>query len=111
MHTLRHLTIFQLLSHMMLIQRLSKDLESAVALHSLVLKSPKPVVRLNKFGDFGYEFMVRGYVSSAHTLDIFDIASDVRIALVQKLQKQGIKLAVAFVSMPVSDLGKKNEIE
>ncbi len=90
---------------------IKKILESAVALHSLVLKSPKPVVRLNKFGDFGYEFMVRGYVSSAHTLDIFDIASDVRIALVQKLKEQGIKLAAALVLMPGADASKKSDAE
>ena len=32
-----------------------------------VLKMPQPIVRLDKFSDKGYEFMVRGFLSSGNT--------------------------------------------
>jgi small-conductance mechanosensitive channel len=59
-----------------------------------ILKSPRPIIRLENFGDNGYEFMLRGFLSSNKTLDIWDIASNVRLSLVQALQKNGIFLAV-----------------
>jgi small-conductance mechanosensitive channel len=90
---------------------IKKILETAVLLHPLVLKTPKPVIRLNNLGDFGYGFIVRGYISGMHTRDMFDIASDVRILLVQKLQEQGIKLSSALITLPETDLGKKNDTQ
>lgn len=59
-----------------------------------ILKSPRPIIRLENFGENGYEFLLRGFLSSNKTLDIWDIASNVRLALVQTLQKNGISLAV-----------------
>ena len=59
-----------------------------------ILKSPRPIIRLENFGENGYEFLLRGFLSSNKTLDIWDIASNVRLALVQALQKNGISLAV-----------------
>lgn len=59
-----------------------------------ILKSPKPIIRLDNFGENGYEFMLRGFLSSNKTLDIWDIASEVRFALVEALQKNNIAIAV-----------------
>lgn len=59
-----------------------------------LLKSPKPIIRLENFGDNGYEFLLRGFLSSNKTLEIWDIASNVRFALVQALQKEGINIAI-----------------
>ncbi|HEV2600869.1 MAG TPA: mechanosensitive ion channel domain-containing protein [Candidatus Babeliales bacterium] len=59
-----------------------------------ILKSPKPVVRLDNFTQNGFEFMVRGYINSNYTLDQWDIASDVRLAIVQVLRQHGITIAV-----------------
>lgn len=58
-----------------------------------VLKVPQPFVRLQDFGDKGYVFMVRGFLSSGNTLRQWDIASNVRVALVLKLAKFGISIA------------------
>lgn len=58
-----------------------------------VLKVPQPVVRLQEFGDKGYVFMMRGFVSSGNTLRQWDIASNIRFALVEKLEKSGITIA------------------
>ena len=52
----------------------------------------------------GYMFMVRGYVSSAYTLDQWDIASDVRILIVQKMRAHNIELAVPIVQVDKSKL-------
>jgi len=59
-----------------------------------VLKNPKPIVRLDNFDENGYRFMVRGYLSSNYTHDQWDIASDIRLAMVKKLQENGIKVAL-----------------
>jgi small-conductance mechanosensitive channel len=58
-----------------------------------VLKVPQPFVRLQDFGDKGYVFMVRGFLSSGNTLRQWDIASNIRFALVLKLAKSGISIA------------------
>jgi len=58
-----------------------------------LLKSPKPIIRLENFGDNGYEFLLRGFLSSNKTLEIWDVASTVRLTLVIALQKEGINIA------------------
>lgn len=59
-----------------------------------VLKSPKPVVRFEAFNDFGFTFLIRGFLSSNYTLEQFDIASDVRIEAVRILRAHNIEIAV-----------------
>jgi len=43
-------------------------LHAAVEDHPNVLKNPRTIVRLMNFSEYGYEFMVRCFVSSAYTL-------------------------------------------
>ena len=59
-----------------------------------VLKSPAPVIRLEEFGEYGFKFMIRGFVTDNNILNKWDIASDVRFSIVAALRKQGIKIAV-----------------
>lgn len=78
----------------------------------VILKNPRPVVRLDNFSDLGYVFLVRGFLSSNHTLDMWDIASDIRFAIVKRLRENGIEIAYP-VRVVVSNSGtidrKKNE--
>jgi len=62
--------------------------------HALVLKSPKPIVRLDRFGEYGYKFLIRGFVSSTNALEIWHIAGDIRIAIISKLHEENISIAV-----------------
>ena len=76
-------------------------LESVVEVvesHSKVLKNPKPIIRLDDFGEYGYKFMVRGYLSDIYTLDQWEIASDIRIAIVQRLKEEGISIAIPVLA-------------
>ena len=75
--------------------------------HPNILKSPKPVIRLEGFGEYGYEFIIRGFVSSHYTLDMWDIASDVRIGVVQALKDNNIKIAVPVRLMKTTELESK----
>lgn len=59
-----------------------------------VLKNPKPVVRLHEFGPNGYEFLLRGFISSNYTLDQWDIASDIRLQIVKLFRQHGIEFAL-----------------
>lgn len=68
-------------------------LATAVASHQNVLRNPKPLIRLEEFGEYGYIFLVRGFISSAYTMDMWDIASDVRLAMVKLLRENNIEIA------------------
>ncbi len=71
-------------------------LYQAVASHPQVLRNPKPIVRLEKFETQGYRFMVRGFISSVYTLEMWNIASDVRMNIARSLQSKNIRLALPF---------------
>ncbi|MBP9764748.1 mechanosensitive ion channel [Candidatus Babeliales bacterium] len=68
-----------------------------------VLKVPQPFVRLQDFDDKGYVFLVRGFLSSGNTLRQWDIASNVRFALVEKLQEAGITIAGPSIRIVLKD--------
>ncbi len=70
----------------------------------VILKNPRPVVRLENFSDLGYLFLVRGYISSNHTLDMWDIASDIRFSIVKRLREHDIEIAYP-VRIVVSNSG------
>lgn len=58
-----------------------------------VLKSPKPIIRLDEFSENGFFFMVRGYISTINIINKWQIASDVRFAIVKELNANGIRVA------------------
>lgn len=62
--------------------------------NQFVLKHPKPIVRLDEFAEYGFVFMVRGFLSSNYTLDQWDIASQVRFEIVRILRENNVSLAV-----------------
>jgi small-conductance mechanosensitive channel len=59
-----------------------------------ILKNPKPIVRLEEFGVHGYEYIMRGYISSNYTLDQWEIASAIRLATIKSLREHAIDIAV-----------------
>lgn len=61
--------------------------------NKVILKSPAPTVRLSRFAENGLEFTVRAFVSSVQVLNQWEIASEIRFALVSKLSQAGIELA------------------
>lgn len=72
-----------------------------VSEHQRILKSPAPIIRLVDIAPNGYNFLVRGFLSSTYTLDQWDIAGDIRVAIILRLRQEGIALA-----MPVVQVGK-----
>ncbi|HEV2916499.1 MAG TPA: mechanosensitive ion channel domain-containing protein [Candidatus Babeliales bacterium] len=90
--------------------RVKELLMQIVHEHPQVLRNPKAIVRLDDLGNRGFVFMVRGYLSSAYTLDQWDIASDVRIAIVQKFRELDIKLALPIMQIIPQELSEKNNI-
>jgi small-conductance mechanosensitive channel len=77
-------------------QMVKELLSKAIEMHPNVLRNPKPVVRLLRFAEYGYVFMLRGFVSSAFTLDIWDIESDVRLNAIKMLREHNVKIAFPF---------------
>lgn len=74
--------------------RVRQVLYSVVESYPNILKNPKPWVRLDNFGEFGYEFMVRGFISSVYTLEKWEIASNIRINIIKKFEEEDIKIAL-----------------
>lgn len=59
-----------------------------------ILKTPKPIIRLHEFSEYGFTFLIRGFISSANVLMQWDIASDVRLAIVEEIRNHDIEIAV-----------------
>lgn len=77
-----------------------------------ILKSPAPVIRLNEFGESGYVFMIRGFLSSINVLNQWDIASDIRLEVVSQLRKAGVIMAPPVrLMMNHSDLRKMYNLD
>ena len=70
-----------------------KILFHVLAQHPDVLKVPESIVRLEDFGDKGYVFLVRGFLSFSNTLNQWEIMSDVRFKIVAALKEKGITVA------------------
>lgn len=60
--------------------------------HKLVLRMPPAVVRCENFEESGVLFFVRAFISTRRVRDQWDIASDIRIALLVELKNRGIKV-------------------
>jgi small-conductance mechanosensitive channel len=69
-------------------------LHAAIEEHPNVLKNPRSIVRLTNFSECGYEFMVRCFVSSAYTLEMWDIGSDIRLLIVKAFRENSIEFAI-----------------
>jgi len=71
-----------------------------------ILNTPAPVIRLEEFTANGFTFLVRGFISSEKTLEQWEIASNVRFAIVKTLRSNGIDL-----SFPVQIVHLKKDDE
>jgi len=69
--------------------------------HPAILRNPAPIVWMTGMTENGYTFMVRGFVSSDRIMDKWDVESQLRLALVKKLQSEHIPLAcpIRIISM------------
>jgi small-conductance mechanosensitive channel len=74
-------------------QRVKAICVEVLSLNPYILKSPAPVVRLYRFGAYGFVFQIRGFLSSSYTLDMWEIASDVRLAIAVALRKNNITMS------------------
>jgi len=84
-------------------------LRQVVDENQFALKNPKPVIRLDDFGDYGYVFMIRGFLSSNYTLDQWNIASDIRLQIVKTCDKEGVKLALPIRVTVTKDAQRRAE--
>lgn len=75
-------------------QQVKEIIYQATDSHQNILKNPRPVVQLWEFTDLGYKFMIRAFVSSAHTLEKWEIASDIRLLTAKALREHNIEFAV-----------------
>lgn len=57
-----------------------------------VLKNPRPIIRLDDFGEQGFVFLVRPFISVDNVPQRLDIASDLRFGFVKVLRERGIEV-------------------
>lgn len=69
-------------------------LYQVVSSHPQILRNPKPIIRLDAFEELGYRFMVRGFISSVYTLEMWNIASDVRLGIMRALRANNMRIAL-----------------
>jgi len=79
--------------------RVKELLMQVVQSHPNILRSPQPIIRLELFGEFGFRFMVRGFLSSVYVLEQWDIESDIRLAIAKLLRDNNIHIAIRAVGM------------
>lgn len=90
---------------------LIKDLLLKVAdAHPKVLKNPKVIIRLHDFQEYGYQFMVRAYVSSNFTLEMHDISSEIRLSIAKALHENNIHIAVPVRQIIPADRVKEGSM-
>lgn len=82
-----------------------------VETHPKVLKNPRSIIRLHDFQEYGYQFMVRAYVSSNFTLEMHDIASDIRLLISKSLHENNIHIAVPVRQLLPADRAKENNAQ
>ncbi len=75
-------------------EKIRELLYTIVESYPNILKNPKPWIRLDDFDEFGFQFMVRGFISSVYTLEKWEIASSIRINIAKVFKEKGIRFAV-----------------
>ena len=75
-------------------EQVKEILLSVVEAHPNVLKNPRPIVRLDQFGEYGFIFLIRGFLSSVYTLEQWNTASDIRFAVIKELRANNISVAL-----------------
>lgn len=75
-------------------EKIRELLYTIVESYPNILKNPKPWIRLDNFDEFGFQFMVRGFISSVYTLEKWEIASSIRINIAKVFKEKGIRFAV-----------------
>ncbi len=60
--------------------------------HNEILKVPAPVIRCDEFQESGILFYVRGYFTGRKVREMWNICSDVRVALLEEFKKEGITI-------------------
>ncbi|HLJ31685.1 MAG TPA: mechanosensitive ion channel domain-containing protein, partial [Candidatus Babeliales bacterium] len=75
-------------------QKVKALLHAAIEEHPNVLKNPRSIVRLSNFTEYGFEFMVRCFISSAYTLEMWDIGSDIRVLIAKAFKDNNIDFAI-----------------
>lgn len=67
--------------------------------NGLILKSPVPVVRIESFAVNGYDVRIRGFLSTIHVLNQWEVRSDIRRAILKEFKARDIKLASPIQSI------------
>ena len=67
-----------------------KIMLEVIGKHSAILKVPSIVIRLEDFSEDGLKFFARAFISSRRVRDQWDIASDLRFALLKEFAENDI---------------------
>lgn len=66
---------------------------------SLILKNPAPIIWCKNFNSSGYEFLVRGFIPLEIATEQWEVASQLRIAIIKKFKQE--KISISFPSSKI----------
>ena len=67
-----------------------------VAGHPTILRVPSPIIRLNEITDVGQEYTLRGFISARRVREMWDVSSDIRIAIIKTFKEKDIHISCVY---------------
>ncbi len=64
--------------------------------HPMILRVPSPIIRLEEITDVGELFLIRGFISSRRVREMWDVASDIRIAIMNTFKEKSIRVSCVY---------------
>lgn len=80
-----------------------------IEMHPALLKNPQPLVRCENITTLGYEFLIRGYISPDRAHEQWDIASQMRMLLIKKLQQENINFAIPSYKLYIANKNQADQ--
>ncbi|MBL4588216.1 mechanosensitive ion channel [Candidatus Babeliales bacterium] len=64
--------------------------------HPTILRVPSPIIRLSEITDVGQEYILRGFISARRVREMWDVASDIRIAIIKTFKEKDIHISCVY---------------
>lgn len=109
----RHSVAFEIklvVRHDSAVEVVKSILFEIVSSHPTVLRVPTPVIRLEEITELGQLFLLRGFVSPRKAREMWEVASDIRIAIINIFKSKNIRVMCSY-PLKVELLDKIESIE
>lgn len=74
-------------------ERVREILANVLEENKTILKTPSPIVRLDELTNIGMTFYARGFFTGKRAREMWNVASEIRFAVLEAFKKEGIEIA------------------